>query len=166
MSHGSLHLSSFSPDEVDHLLDTATAWTQQLFTRMADAFMSVDDEPAMAVHQALAAMLRELAAAPEMTYISVVEVPSLGPLLHARREQTLELFSTFLDAASTALDAPPADREAIVRCVVGGLWETVRRYALDRRLHELPEALAGMSYFCLSTFFGVDEALRVGALPV
>ena len=37
----------------------------------------------------------------------------------------------------------------------------MRRYALERRLHELPDALPGMSYFCLSTFFGIDDARRV-----
>jgi AcrR family transcriptional regulator len=154
-----------SPGEVDVLLDTVAAWTQQLFHRMADAFMSADDDAPLALHRALATMLREIADAPDVAHLATVELPSLGPLLHVRRDAALELFSTFLDVGLAGLPEPPANRDAIALCITGGLWETVRRYALERRLHELPDALPGMSYFCLSTFFGADDALRVSTLP-
>jgi hypothetical protein len=164
MADGSLSTSSFlSPDEIDELLDTVSAWTQHLFHRMADAFMSADGDAPLALHRALAAMLREIADAPEMARMATVELPSLGPLLHAQRDQALELFSTFLHAGLDGLPEPRATRDAIALCIAGGLWETVRRYALERRLTELPDALAGMSSFCLSTFFGIEEALRVGS---
>jgi AcrR family transcriptional regulator len=158
--------SVLSADEVDVLLDTVAAWTRQLFHRMAEAFMSADDDPPLALHRALATMLREIADAPDVAYLATVELPALGPLLHARRDEALELFSTFLDVGLAGLPEPPADRDAIALCITGGLWETVRRYALGRRLHELPDALPGMSYFCLSTFFGTDDALRASAEPI
>ncbi len=162
MADGRLSTSSFlPPDEVDRLLDTVAAWTQRLFHQMADAFMSAEGDAPLALHRALATMLREIADAPELARLATVELPSLGPLLHARRDEALELFSTFLDVGLTGLPEPAANRDAIALCIAGGLWETVRRYALERRLHELPDALPGMSYFCLSTFFGVDDALRV-----
>jgi hypothetical protein len=160
-----LSTSSFSsPDELDVLLDTVAIWTQHLFHRMADAFMSADGDAPLALHRALAAMLREIAEAPELAHRATVELPSLGPLLHAQRDQALDLFATFLDVGLARLPDAAADRDAITLCIAGGLWETVRRYALERRLHELPEALPGMSYFCLSTFFGADDALRVSSL--
>jgi AcrR family transcriptional regulator len=167
MADSRLLTSSFTPssDDVDHLLDTVAAWTQHLFHRMADAFMSADGDAPLALHRALATMLREIADTPEMAQLATVELPSLGPLLHARREAALELFSTFLDVGLAGLPDPPADRDAIALCITGGLWETVRRYALEQRLHELPDALPGMSYFCLSTFFGADDALRVSTPP-
>jgi AcrR family transcriptional regulator len=166
MADSRVSTSSFSsPDELDVLLDTVATWSQHLFHRMADAFMSADDDAPLALHRALAAMLREIANAPELAHRATVELPSLGPLLHAQRDQALDLFSTFLDVGLAGLPEPPADRAAISLCITGGLWETVRRYALERRLHELPEALPGMSYFCLSTFFGADDALRVSTSP-
>jgi AcrR family transcriptional regulator len=165
MADSRLSTSSVSPNDVDRLLDTVTAWTQQLFHRMADAFMSADGDAPLALHRALATMLREIADTPEMAHLATVELPSLGPLLHARRDAALKLFSTFLDVGLAGLPEPPAERDAIALCITGGLWETVRRYALERRLHELPDALPGMSYFCLSTFFGTDDALRVSASP-
>ena len=166
MVDGRLSTSSvLTASEIDALLDTVAAWTHHLFHRMADAFMSPDGDAPLALHRALATMLREIADTPEMARMATVELPSLGPLLHARREAALELFSTFLDIGLAGLPEPPADRDAIALCITGGLWETVRRYALERRLHELPDALPGMSYFCLSTFFGADDALRVSTSP-
>ncbi len=163
MADGRLSTSSvvIAPDEVDRLLDTGAAWTERLFHRMAEAVMAVEDDPPLALHRALATMLREIADAPELARLATVELPSLGPLLHARHDEALERFSTFLDVGLAGLPEPPASRDAIALCIAGGLWETVRRYALERRLHELPDALPGMSYFCLSTFFGADDALRV-----
>lgn len=148
------------------MLDTVAAWTQHLFHHMAEAFMSANDDAPLALHRALAAMLREIAGAPELAHRATVELPSLGPLLHAQRDQALELFSTFLEVGLASIPEGAGDRDAITLCLAGGLWETVRRYALEHRLHELPDALPGMSYFCLSTFFGIDDARRVSTSAV
>ena len=162
MADSRLPTSSFSsPEELDVLLDTVAAWSQHLFHRMADAFMSADGDAPLALHRALAALMREIADAPQLAHRATVELPSLGPLLHAQRDQALDLFATFLDVGLARLPEAAGDRDAITLCIAGGLWETVRRYALERRLHELPDALPGMSYFCLSTFFGIDDARRV-----
>ena len=69
------------PTEVDWLLETVTASTRQLFARVADAFMGIPDDAPRALHQGLAAMLRDMAAAPEMVHLSMVELPALGPLV-------------------------------------------------------------------------------------
>lgn len=152
------------PTEVDWLLETAAAATRRLFARVADVFMSASGDPAAALHQALAAMLRDMADAPEMVHLSMIELPSLGPLVQHRRIRALDLFRTFLDPALAALDEPlPGGSDAITLCLTGGLWELIRRHALERRLHELPDALPSVSHVLLSTLFGVEEAMRVGA---
>jgi AcrR family transcriptional regulator len=151
------------PSEIDWLLETVAASTRQLFTRVAEAFMNVEGDASAALHQALARMLSDMARAPEMVSLSMVELPSLGPLVAARRVHAMELFCTFLDPAFAALDEPPPDPEGVSLCLAGGVWELIRRYALDRRLHELPDTLPAVSYVCLSTFFGIDEALRVSS---
>ena len=154
------------PTEVDWLLETVAASTRQLFARVAEAFMSVKSgNAADALHQALARMLSDMAEAPEMVCLSMIELPSLGPLVTAHRIRAMDLFCTFLGPAFAALDEPAPDPEAVSVCLAGGLWELIRRHALERRLHELPDALPAASYVCLSTFFGIDEALRVSARP-
>lgn len=158
-------VTQYWPTEVDWLLETVTASTRQLFARVADTFMSVEGDAAEALHQALATMLSTMAEAPEMVSLSMVELPSLGPLVVDRRVRAMELFCTFLGPAFAALDKPAPDPEAVSVCLAGGIWELIRRYALERRLHELPDALPAVSYVCLSTFFGTDEALRVSARP-
>lgn len=150
------------PTEVDWLLETVAASTRQLFARVADAFMGVPDDAPRALHQGLAAMLRDMAAAPEMVHLSMIELPSLGPLVRQRRVRALDLFRAFLDPAFAARDEPLPSIDAITLCITGGLWELIRRHALERRLHELPDALPSISHVLLSTLFGLDEAMRVG----
>jgi phage tail protein X len=150
--------------EVDWLLETVAASTRQLFARVADAFMGVPDDAPRALHQGLAAMLRDMAAAPEMVHLSMVELPSLGPLVRRRRVRALDLFRAFLDPALAALDEPLPSTDAVTLCITGGLWELIRRHALERRLHELPDALPSVSHVLLSTLFGLDEAMRIEAL--
>ena len=71
----------------------------------------------------------------------------LGPLVAAQpRVRAMELFCTFLAPAFAALDEPAPDPEAVSVCLAGGLWELIRRHALERRLHELPDALPAASY--------------------
>lgn len=158
-------VTRYWPTEVDWLLETVATSTRQLFARVADAFMSAEGDAAEALHQALARMLSDMAEAPEMVCLSMVELPALGPLVAARRVRAMELFCMVLRPAFAALDEPAPDPEAVSVCLAGGLWELIRRYALERRLHELPDALPAASYVCLSTFFGIDEALRVSARP-
>ena len=154
-------LATWWPSPIDCLLDTVAAATHQLLRRATAAFATAAGDGPLALHQALATMLHDMASAPEMTYISVVELPRLGPLVHARQSRMLDLFCELLGPGFAALDEPLPSPEIVSVCLAGGLWESIRRRAVQRRLHELPDTLAAMSYVCVSTFFGTEEALRV-----
>ncbi len=151
------------PTPIDCLLDTVAASTRQLFGRVAAAFMEAGEDAPVALHRALSAMLYDLAEAPELTYLAVVELPRLGPLVYERQDRTLDLFSELLTSGFAALDEPPPSREIVTLCIGGGVWEAIYRHAAQRTLHALPDALPAISWVCVSTFFGVEEALRVGA---
>jgi hypothetical protein len=161
--HG-LPSSSFAPlppSEIDRVLDSVTAFTRRLFTHTAEVFMDAAGDPAQALHEALDSLLRDLAASPEMTYMSTVELPRLGPLVRARHRRMLDLFSDFLQPGFAARDVALPNPEIVSICITGGLWRIVRQHAIDRRLQELPESLPAISYVVLSTFFGAEEALRM-----
>jgi AcrR family transcriptional regulator len=158
-------VKSYWPTPVDCLLDTTAASTRQLFGRVAAAFMEAGGDGPIALHRALDAMLYDLAETPELTYLSVVELPRLGPLVYERQDRMLDLFCELLHGGFAALDEPPPSREIVSLCIGGGLWEAIYRHAAQRTLHELPDSLPAISWVCVSTFFGVDEALRVNALP-
>jgi hypothetical protein len=153
------------PSEIDRVLDSVAAFTRRLFARTADVFMDAADDPAQALHDALDSLLRDLAAAPEMTYMSVVELPRLGPLVRDRHHHMLDLFADFLQPGFTARGVALPSPEIVSLCITGAVWRIVRRHAMDRRLHELPGSLPAISYVVLSTFFGIDDALRVSAPP-
>ncbi|HEV7493071.1 hypothetical protein [Baekduia sp.] len=153
------------PGEIDRLLDSVAAFTRLLYTHAAEVFMDAAGDPAQALHEALDSLLRDLAAAPEMTYMSTVELPGLGPLVADRHHRMLDLFCDFLQPGFAARGVALPNPEIVSLCITGGLWRIVRQHAIDRRLHELPEALPAISHVVLSTFFGVDEALRVNTRP-
>lgn len=43
----------------------------------------------------------------------------------------------------------------------GGILGVLRQHALEDRIEQLPAALPAVSYVCISTFFGIDEARRI-----
>jgi hypothetical protein len=143
------------------MLDDVATFTRRLYTRAADVFMEAADDPAQALHDALDSLLRDLAAAPDMTFMSIVELPRLGPLVRDRHHRMLDLFADFLQPGFAARGIALPDPQIVSLCVTGGLWRIVRQHAIDQRLQELPESLPAISYVVLSTFFGPAEALRV-----
>ncbi len=127
-----------------------------------------------ALHRALEVLVYDMVAAPGMAYRATVELPSCGPLVYARHNEMLDLFCELLGPGFAASDHDPPDRETVALCIGGGVWETIRRHALGRRLHQLPDSLPALSHVCVSTFFGnaeaqrsggADEVLRSGAPP-
>jgi AcrR family transcriptional regulator len=154
-------VTAYWPSEAECLLDTVATSTRQLFHRVAEVFMDSAGDPAQALHQALGALLHDLAGSTEITYLSVVELPRLGPLVRSRHDRVLDLFSDFLQPGLAARGVALPDPEIVSLCISGGIWRIVRRHAIERRLHELPEALPAISYVCLSTLFGAKEALRI-----
>lgn len=153
------------PSEIDRVLDSVAAFTRRLFTRTAEVFMDAADDPALALHAGLDSLLRDLAAAPELTYMSTVELPNLGPLVRDRHHRMLDLFSDFLQPGLAARGVALPSPEIVSLCLTGAVWRIVRQHAIERRLHELPDSLPAISYVCLSTLFGPAEALLVSKQP-
>jgi hypothetical protein len=153
-----------APGEIDELLDGVAAFTHRLFHRVATAFMSASDDPPYALYRALEVLVYDMVAAPELTYRATVELPGCGPLLYARHKAMLDLFCELLGPGFAASAHEPPDRETVALCIGGGVWETVRRHALDGRVAQLPDSLPALSHVCVGTFFGNAEAQRVGAL--
>ena len=167
MGHDGLPLASFvalDELELDCLLETVATFTRRLFERAAVAFMVAEGDGPLALHAALATILIEAAGAPELTYMSVIELPRLGPPAHERHARMIGLFGELLAGGFAAMDRPPPNADTLTLCLGGSVWETMRRHAAERRLHELPEALPALSYVCVSTLYGSEEARRVNAL--
>jgi AcrR family transcriptional regulator len=159
-------MARFWPDETACLLETVDVATGQAFSRMAEVFLNTDSDCPTAAHHALATLLTDLSTSPEMVHLAVVELPRLGTVAHAAQTRLLDLFCEFLAPGFVAMGYPVPDPEIVSTCLAGGIWETVRRLTVERRLHTLPDVLAPISFVCISTFFGTDEAVRVSRIPV
>ena len=96
--------------------------------------------------------------------MSVIELPRLGPPAHERHQR---MIAPLRRAARRRLrdDGPPSTQP-------GHLGPLPRRQRLGDHppvtppsagSHELPEALGALSFVCLSTLFGSEEAQRVNA---
>jgi hypothetical protein len=165
MGRDGLPLASFvAPDGHEALVASVATFTRQLFQRAAVAFMGADGDGPLALQRALATILDDLAAAPEMTYMSTIELPRLGPPAHERHARMIDLFAELLAAGFRDMDEPPPNADTMALCLAGSVWETIRRHAAERRLHELPDALPALSFVCVSTFYGIEEARRVATL--
>jgi AcrR family transcriptional regulator len=154
-------LTHYWPHELACLLDTVATSTRRLFHHAATAFMGAEGDGPRALHAALAAILDDAARAREMTYISVIELPRLGAVGHQRHARMTVLFSELLAPAIDAMDQPPPNSETLALGLVGAVWESLRRHAAQRRLHELPQALPALSHVAIGTLYGRDEANRV-----
>jgi hypothetical protein len=164
MGHDGLPLASFvAQDEGEALMEAVAVFTRGLFHRAAVAFMGADGDGPLALHAALATILTDAADAPEMTYMSVIELPRLGPPAHERHARMIALFGELLAPGFATMDRRPPNPETLALCLAGSVWETLRRHAAEHRLHELRDALPGLSFVCVSAIFGSQEARRVNA---
>ncbi len=153
-------------NETACLIDAVEAATGQAFSRMAEVFLDTTDDCPVAAHRALATLLTDMASAPEMVHVAVVELPRLGRIGREHQARMLELFCEFLLPGFAAMGHAVPDPDIVAVCLGGGIWETVRRLSLERRLHTLPDLLPAISFVCISTFFGAEEAVRVSRTPV
>jgi hypothetical protein len=148
------------PDKLDRLLDTSAAFTRRLFTQAGSALMEVGDDRPLALHHALEVIVHGLVAAPELTYLSVVELPRRGAVAHALHLKMVALFGELL-AGPHEPERPDA---LSTQFVAGAVWMRARRHAAARTLPELHQALPALSHVAVSTVFGRPEAVRVACL--
>lgn len=134
---------------------------QQTFSRVADAYVSTVGDCPYAAHRALGAFLDHVAGMPALLRLAVVDYPDLSPAARRRTKGYLDLFAEFLGPGFTALDFEPPDPAVVSMLIGGGILGVLRQHALEGRIERLPAALPAVSYVCISTFFGIDEARRI-----
>jgi AcrR family transcriptional regulator len=149
--------------EEECVLDALQTGAEQTFSAVANAFMSDPGDCAAAAHRSLGVLLAFLAASPALASLSILVPPMLSTRAAARHKSVLDVFGEFLGPGFAAMGHVPPRPELVSQIITGGIFEVLRRHALDRRLHELPTALPAVSHVCIAAFFGLEEAARVGA---
>jgi AcrR family transcriptional regulator len=151
--------------EEDCALQVLEVFTEKTFSAVAEAFMSTAGDCPLAAHRALSAMLESMASEPAMLYLGAVELPRMGARADAKRRSFIEMYSEFLGPGFAAMGFDPIQPEVVSLILGGGIAELLRRHCLDHTIDQLPDSLPGVSYICISTFFGIDEARRISGLP-
>lgn len=153
-------------DKAECALEAADLAAQRCFSAVARAYMTAPGDCPMAAHRALRVMLEYMASMPALMYLAMIELPRLGERARQLRSRDLELFGEFLGpgfAAAERAGRTLPHAEVSADFIGGGIYEVVRRFAIERRLEDLPEALPAISYLCTLPFFGTAEARRVSA---
>ena len=125
----------------------------------AAAFLAYEQEDFWAdgVREGLRALLGFLAAEPDVTKTSLIElgsVPGAEQHLAAARE-------AFTFMLTPGHDANPAVPLLAAEVVSGGVLHLLTRYALEGRIAELPSRLAELTHLALSPYLPVEEIRRV-----
>jgi hypothetical protein len=149
--------------EEECVLDALQTGAEQTFSAVANAFMSNPGDCAAAAHRSLGVLLEFLAASPALASLSILVPPMLSARAAARHKSVLDVFGEFLGPGFAAMGHAPPRPELVSQIITGGIFEVLRRHALERRLHELPTTLPAVSHVCIAAFFGLEEAARVGA---
>lgn len=131
----------------------------RLLTTFDEAYRAAERSWPERVGAALRALIKLLAAEPELARVGTVEVLAAGPRALARRDGALRAFSAYFDGGRAALPESMADRELVTEAVVGGLYELLYSYVLEGRGDELSELLPDLLYCAVVPYVGHARAM-------
>jgi AcrR family transcriptional regulator len=121
------------------------------------AFNRAPDWP-HAVRSGLAAFLDATALDESWARLGIVEVLAAGPKAMERRDQAIDMFTSFLrPGLEHAPDTDPVVFETIGGAVFNLMFDHIRR----RGAHRLPELLPVSTLLALAPFIGTDPAVSV-----
>ncbi len=151
-------------DELDCATKALDGWIGQLVVIAAGAFLAAAGDPPLAAHRALEAALWHMARTPAVAALIVSEDPRLSQVSATLRERYIALFLQLVAGQVPAAEQLAPRPLATLELVIDGVLATLRRFAEQQRVPELPEQLPVLSLQCLTPFFGADEARRVASL--
>lgn len=112
-------------------------------------------------HQVRAGMrelLAFLASEPEWSYSAMVEIFAAGPRARARRDRTIELFTSLVEPGR---ELAPAVSPIVVEALGGAVYSLMYSQIRDRGAEKLPEILPATVFVLLAPFVGNDAAAEI-----
>jgi AcrR family transcriptional regulator len=129
----------------------------ELVAYVTDAFNSERDWPER-IRDGLDALLRALAAEPEVAQMAVVEVPAAGPHAHQRYRDAVERFLPLLEEGREFSERSGELPRGIELMAVGGAEVIIFDEVVGGRVSELPGMLPEIVFAVLVPFVGPEEA--------
>ena len=134
----------------------------ELRERVAQAFEDESDWP-HAVKAGIAAMLRFLAAEPNLARLSMVEALVAGPVVVERYDAAIQSFVPYFQSGRDGRSPDvlarlnPTTEEALV----GGMMSLISRRIIAGKAAELETLLPDLVEFTLTPYLGGDEAAKI-----
>jgi AcrR family transcriptional regulator len=129
----------------------------ELVAYVGDSFGSDRDWP-QRISDGLDALLRALAAEPDVAQMAVVEVPAAGPQAHQRYRSAVERFLPFLEEGREYSGRASELPSGIELMAIGGAEVILFDEVIGGRVSSLPEMLPEIVFAVLVPFTGPEEA--------
>jgi AcrR family transcriptional regulator len=127
------------------------------------AYAAQDQWP-KAVRAGIAALFRFLASEPAFAHVALVDALTATARTAERSNAGISAFAQMLVPGlemTPEYSRPPA---VTIEAIAGGLFELCFYYALQGRIHELPELTTPATYIALAPFLGATQAQRVASV--
>jgi AcrR family transcriptional regulator len=148
-------------DELDCATKALDEWASRLVIISAGAFLSAAGDPPLAAHRALDAALGHIARTPAVAALAVSDDQQLATAVTALRRRYMALFFQLVAGQVAATEQQAPQPLVALELLLDGLLATLRRFAQQDRIAELPGELPALSRQAWTPFFGADEARRV-----
>ena len=129
----------------------------ELIAYVGDAFLS-DREWPERIRDGLDALLRALAAEPDVAQMAAVAFPAAGPQAHQRYRDALERFLPFLEEGRRFTGRGDELPEGIELMAIGGAEVIIFDEVVGGRVSKLPAMLPEIVFAVLVPFLGPEEA--------
>jgi AcrR family transcriptional regulator len=148
-------------DELDCATKALDEWASRLVIISAGAFLSAAGDPPLAAHRALEAALGHIARTPAVAALAVSDDQQLATAVTTLRQRYIALFFQLVAGQVPVTEQRAPQPLVALELLLDGLLATLRRFAQQGRIAELPGELPALSRQALTPFFGADEAHRV-----
>jgi AcrR family transcriptional regulator len=115
------------------------------------------EDPLVALHRGIAALMRHLATNPLLVRVAFVEILAVGPAGVERRERLLDLFAELL---TRSVSRSGRASGLVTEASVGAIWGIVRHHATRGGARLLPGVAAHATYLALAPVVGADAAVE------
>jgi len=135
----------------------------ELRERVGQAFEEADDWP-RAVKAGIGAMLRFLAAEPNLARLCMVEALVAGPVVVERYDSAIQSFVPYFQTGREGRSPEVLARLSATteEALVGGMMSLISRRIIAGKTAELESLLPDLVEFTLTPYLGSDEAAKVG----
>ena len=134
----------------------------ELRERVGQAFDEEDDWP-HAVRAGIAAMLRFLAAEPNLARLCMVEALVAGPVVVERYDSAIQSFVPYFQSGRDGRSPEVLSRlsPTTEEALVGGMMSLISRRIIAGKTDELETLLPDLVEFTLTPYLGSDEAAKI-----